>query len=139
MDTKKAEGFELESLETDPQKELEGVWFDMGKGARVKVARHGNKKYTAMLRRLAKQNRVTLEAEDDVSFELSETMTIEVYAHTILLDWEGIKIGGEFVKYTPELGVEVLTKLKDFRERIQGFAQTVESYRVKHEDKVLDT
>lgn len=131
-------GFDLEKLETDAKKELEGVWFDIAPGAQVLVARHGNKKFIAMLRQSAKKNRVVLEAEDDVSFDLSETMSIEVYAHTILLDWKGIKIGGEFVEYTPKLGIEVLTKFKDFRDRIEGFAKTVESYRVRNENAVLD-
>lgn len=128
--------FELNSLKTDAEREVEGVWHPLPGEGEIKVARHGNDRFNKLLRQLAKKHKLTLEAEDDLSFKVSEDLMIEVYAHTVLLDWRNITIDGTPTDYTPEIGMQAL-RVKDFRERVEQLARDAESYRVKNEAAIV--
>lgn len=132
------EGFSLDDLCTDENLEVEGIWRDFGKGARAKIARWQNSEFQKMMRRKYKSNRVILEQEDDVADKVSTDVLIEVMAHTILKGMEGFRFKGKAIdKYTPAIGIEVL-KIKDFRDKIRGFAEDMQSYRTKQEDDAVN-
>lgn len=129
--------FDFEDLKTDPVKEQDGVWFDFGRSARVKIARMGNPKYRAYLRRLAKANKAALEADDEHSAELSEKLMEQAMAATIVLDWQGFTSAGEPFPYSRENAQKAL-KVRDFKERVLNHANEMEAYKVRQEADDLE-
>ena len=71
---------------TDETLEENGTWFPVGGGARVLVARSGNRKYGKMLTKEVERNKKALDLNDDAADKLSEEIMIAVIADTILLD-----------------------------------------------------
>lgn len=128
--------FDLESLVTDTELEVEGVWRDLPKGAKVKIARWNNKEFQKMMRRNFKSNRVILEQDDDISDEVSEDILIKVMAHTVLRDLTGAAINGQEIKYTPEVGMKLL-KIKDFRDKIKGLSEDMNAYQTQKENEAV--
>lgn len=128
--------YDLESLVTDEALEVEGVWRDLPKGAKAKIARWNNKEFQKMMRRNFKSNRVILEQDDDISDQVSEEILIKVMAHTVLRDLTGAMFKGEEVKYTPEVGMKLL-KIKDFRDKVKGLSEDMNSYQTQKEDEAV--
>lgn len=132
------QGFDVADLETDPILETGGVWKDLPKGARVKIARWGNPEFARLLRSKLKANRVLIDGDDDLSEKVSEQIITEVMARTILKDVSGIRFRGKVVdSYNPKVGEQLLS-IGDFRARIKAFSEQEESYRVKAEEASLD-
>jgi len=131
------EFYDVANLITDEAKEVEGVWKTLSSTASVKIARWGNSDFSRMMRRKYKANRAVMEAEDDISEKVSVDILIEVMAATILRDVKGIGFKGKLIeKYTTEVGTELL-KVKDFREKIKGFAEDVDSYLASKEEEAV--
>lgn len=129
--------FDLDSLATNPQLEVDGVWRDLPKGAKIKVARWGNEEFQRMIRRNFKSNRAVIEGEDEIADKVTEEILIKVMAHTVLRDAQGIKFKGEEItKYTPDIGIQML-KLKDFREKVKGLAEDMSAYQDKKEEEAV--
>lgn len=131
------EFYDVAALITDETKEVEGVWKSLSSKASVKVARWGNDNFNRMMRRKYKANRAVMEAEDDVSEKVSVDILIEVMASTVLMDVKGLGFKGKLIeKYTPEIGMELL-RVKDFREKIKGFSEDVDSYLAAKEEEAV--
>lgn len=128
-----ADDFDISDFLTDPKLEIEGVWFGLGKGREIKLARSKNETSQSLIRAKYKANRVILEQDDDVSAKLNQDLMIEVYAHTII---KGLRVNGKDVSYTPSKGIEMLQS-QDFRDKIFAFAATQESYKAKAEDSAV--
>jgi hypothetical protein len=80
---------------TDETLEENGTWFQIGGGARVLVARSGNRKYGKMLTKEVERNKKALDLNDDAADKLSEEIMIAVIADTILLGWEDVSVQGQ--------------------------------------------
>jgi len=121
-----------EQYATDENAENEGVWRDLPKGAKVKIARGGNRAYTRELNRLIDLRRADMDAAGDDADKISDEIMAEVLAKTILKDWSGIGANGV---ETPYSIAEAKAKLaiKDFRRVIGSFADEMEAYRIKKE------
>lgn len=80
-----------DTFSTDSTKEVEGTWLDYG-DFQVKIAYAGgaNKKFSNLLEQKLKPLRRALEA-GAVSNERSNAILAEVYAKTIVLDWQTVK------------------------------------------------
>lgn len=137
MENKAVEGLDLEDMMIDETLESEGVWFPFPGGARVKIARINNKQYKQVVRRKFKASKAVLENEDDVAAELSEELMIEVYAETIVKDWEGLRLKGKEVPFSKANALHILQTAKSFRERVKNYAEEEESYRLKREDDAV--
>lgn len=59
--------FEFNDIETDTQKEVDGVWRPYKDGSELLIARIGNDRYRSLLRRKVKSNRAVLDNEDDLA------------------------------------------------------------------------
>lgn len=129
--------FDIEELMTDKALEEEGVWRDLPRGGRVKVARTGNDAYIDLLARRYKQHRAVIDQEDSLSRKKQIEITIEVMAHTILKDVQIRRKGQLITKYTPELGMELLA-IKDFRTKVSAFSEDFDAYQLKHEEAALE-
>jgi hypothetical protein len=119
---------------TDEKTEVEGATFQLSKTASVRVARAGNTRYTAALRKALEKNQLDLEGADAAADFLAETIMVEVMADTILLGWTGLSFQGKEVPYSAEMARNML-RVKDFRKKIAGFADNFEAFRAKAEEK----
>ncbi len=77
-----------ETFETNPEKEREGVWLDYG-DFRVRVAHagHGNQRYVKYAEKVLKPVRRAMEA-GSLDHARSDALMIDIYAKTVILDWE---------------------------------------------------
>ncbi|EOV8094045.1 TPA: hypothetical protein NGR52_004200 [Vibrio parahaemolyticus] len=121
-------GFELNTLKTDKEKEVNGVWRDYFDGSRLLVARLGNENYRAFIAREYKANRIAIERGGEKADKLALRIQTEALARHVLLDWDGIVIGGSDTKYTPEIGIEVFNKMPDFKADVENIAGEMSLY-----------
>lgn len=134
---------DLGKLRTDLNRESDGVWVEIGDGARIKVARIGNPRHAAMLRRLSAPYRRQINNStlpDDVAFRISG----EAMADAILLDWEGLELDGAPLLYSRQAAKDLLCnqQLKDFRSQVQAAAEDEEAFRqvvIEEAEKNLQT
>ena len=110
---------------TDEKLETEGVWHELGDGARVKVARLGNPAWQKEYNRLPQPIRNAAQ-NGRLKGPLAETFdkrNAAVLAKTILVGWDGMEDEhGQPLPYSVEAAEEALRDLKDFRALIVGFA-----------------
>lgn len=117
---------------TDEGLEENGTWFDIGGGARVLVARSGNRKYGKMLTKEVERNKKLLDLNDDAADQKSEEIMIAVIAETILLGWKDLSFKGEVMEYSTANAKKLLA-VKDFRKLVAQFADDVSAYKIKEE------
>lgn len=130
--------FDISNLQTNLELEENGVWLPLGQGAKVKVARLGNKKYLKELRSRYKANRAVLDMEDEAAADAGEQIAIEVYARAILKDWDGVSIDkGKTMLPFSVANAEKLLAVKDFRERIKNYAESMENFQDKKEEEAI--
>lgn len=115
---------------TDPTKSVEGVWHEVGKGVRVKVARLSNPKAVAMRDRLLKPY-AKLSRKGKLPDDVIEDVARKVMAEHVLVDWEGIELDGEPLPYSKENVIKVLAdeSLADFYDFVAELANDADSYR----------
>lgn len=123
----------LSSFATDETLEVQGKAFPLSKDAKVLVARSGNPKYVALLRKKMAEAQIDLASGEEAD-EIAETILNEVMAETILLGWTGITEGPNKtpVPYSVAKAREYL-KVKDFRRKISALSENFEAYKVKAE------
>lgn len=119
---------------TDKELEEEGVWHDIGEGAKVKVARWGNKKFQARMRARTKgrQREIQLKTLPESQ---SEAILTQCIAEAILVDWEGFEASGKKLPYSVEAAVKVMTELKDFRDIVVSLSEDAEVFRVEQAEE----
>jgi len=115
---------------TDETLEENGTWFPIGGGARVLVARSGNRKYAKMLTKEVERNKPALDLSDDAADKLSEEIMIGVLAETILLGWEGVSFKGKPLEYSVA-NAKMLLALRDFRKTVAQFADDMSAFKFK--------
>ena len=121
---------------TDEKSELEGIWEDVGEGAKVLVARVGNKEYTERFRRLGKGLQRQLD-RGTLPEDKQAAILISIIADTILLDWNGFADEGKLLPYSKESAKLMLKKYPDFRQFVWDIANDAENYRVKNREDDL--
>lgn len=119
---------------TDETLEENGTWFPIGGGARVLVARSGNRKYAKLLTKEVERNKKALDLNDDAADKLSEEIMIGVIAETILLGWEDISFKGEVLEYNVANAKKLLA-VKDFRKAVAQFADDVSAFKFKETEE----
>ena len=119
---------------TDETLEENGTWFPIGGGARVLVARSGNRKYAKLLTKEVERNKKALDLNDDAADKLSEEIMIGVIAETILLGWEGVSFKGEEIEYNVANAKKLLA-VKDFRKAVAQFADDVSAFKFKETEE----
>lgn len=113
---------DLSKFKTDQSLEQEGAWVNIDESSRVLIARMGSERYKDMLQRKTKPYRHAIRT-NTLPDEVFEKILIEVIAHTILLGWENVDDEGQPVLYSPDNAKRLLSKYKDFRDLVVGFAQ----------------
>lgn len=122
-------GFDLATLRVDKEKEVTGVWMDLGDDCKLLIARWRNPKYQERFNRL--QSRVITRMKT-VDLEANQRIVRECVAHHCLLGWRKLLLDGkEVAAYTPELAIDLFTQFPDFLEFVLGYAQEREAYRAE--------
>lgn len=123
---------DLNRFKADTVLEDEGVWttVDAASGCRLKIARIGNRRYRETMARRLKPYRRALRA-GTLDDQVTERITAEVLAETVLLDWQGLQRDGTPVAYGREAAAAILSDpaYKDFRDLVVELASDQEAYR----------
>lgn len=114
---------------TDPVLEKEGVWFDIGDGAHVRVAAMNNPNWQRVMRAKFKGRERQLQLKT-LSDDVATKLVIEATAETILLDWKGFTRNGEPLPYSREAAIDVLTRHRRLRDIVTGLSEDFESFKV---------
>lgn len=110
------EGYDLELDFFDEELASTGVWVPFRGNSKIKIASLNNDKHQAARMKAAKQHRLQLDDQNPSASALVLKITCDCLARHVLLDWEGIKLGGKFVPYTVEVGFQALMKSEPLRE-----------------------
>jgi len=119
---------------TDKDFEENGVWVDIGDGAKIKVARISNSRAAKAMQKLQESNKV---AEKFNSSAINDEAVIKIISETVLLDWEGMTEDGENVQYSNENAFKMLSKYNDFFTVVTELSGKMETFRKQdiEEDK----
>lgn len=120
-------------FETDRALEEEGVWFDVGDGGRLKIARRGNRRYRDRLRALTRGKERQLQL-NTLPEDVAEDLLCAALASGILLDWEAIEENGRKVAYTEQAAADMLRRYPDFRILVESLSDDMEAYRAREEE-----
>jgi len=124
----------FELYATDAKLENEGRWVNLGKDAKVLVARAGNDNFSARIKHLLKKNGVDLKDQSKENLDLIEKLVIDATAHTVLLGWEGLSYKGEPLPYSTANAIKLLS-IKDFRTRIGAISDEMAGYLVAEQEE----
>jgi hypothetical protein len=142
---------EVEKVKEPPQaslytqfatsKDLEsgvGVILNYGQLGKIRINRAGgnNQKFKNYTRaKLAPYTRQI--AAGTMDEEVSRALTADIYAKTVILDWEGIRgRNGELLPFTYDNCVQLLADLPDFFDDIQKAAQDVATFRESTQEDI---
>jgi hypothetical protein len=118
----------LSKFRADSPAAVEGVWYDLGDGARVRVARWNNPRFLKARQKSATRGGMLTRQRPD--FEEAEALLIDVVAETILLDWQGfVEDDGETaIPYSIERAKQALIECRDFYDQIISLSQSAELF-----------
>lgn len=119
---------------TDESLETGGVWKDIGDGARLLIARAGNKEYGKQLQAAVEKHDAVLKLRNDEADKKSDEIMAEVAANTLLLGWEGVSYRGKPLEYS-KANAKLVLKHKDFRQLVMDLANDREAYLMKLEEE----
>lgn len=121
---------DLNRFKSDPTREEDGVWVEVGDGARLRIARIGSKKYHSEFTRRSKPYKRQIRSET-LPDSVADKILAETLASAVLLDWDGLTLGGKALKYSRDKAVELLMDpaMKDFRALVVELATDAEQYR----------
>lgn len=119
---------------TDKQKEVEGVWSEVGDGVELKIARIGNPEYQKEFQKISKPHRRAIRS-GTLSNDVAEKLLIKAMAKNILVDWRNLKEDGEDVPYSYENAVRLLTDYRDLRDIVSDIANEIESFRAEDDEE----
>ena len=120
-------------FEMDRTLEEEGVWFDIGDGGRLKIARRGNRRYRDRLRGLTRGKERQLQL-NTLPEDVAEDLLCTALASGILLDWEKIEENGKKVVYTEQVAADMLRRYPDFRVLVESLSDDMEAYKAREEE-----
>lgn len=133
-------GLNLSSLKYDKKLADEGVWCDVGEGAKIKVAKSGNARHRKLLNQLKRPYRHYELAQKEYPEDVLRTISVEATARTILLDWKGI-LGDDNkeIPFSYEAAKEALA-IDGFATLVLGFANDEATFKgTSQEDMVKNS
>ncbi len=118
-------------FKNDVTQETEGIWFDISDEVGFKVKRFGGENANASEAAMTKHFKPYARA---IQFETmdpkkeSELMT-KVFVEACMVDWKGVEIDGEIVKYTPEKAIQLFLARPELRKTLVDYASQSKNYR----------
>lgn len=120
----------LSTYATDKTLENEGTWCDLVRGGgKVKVARLNNPEYKKLNKKLIKPYIKIIRAGGEIPEEKNEEILIELFAHTIIRDWQITDPAtGEALPYSYENVKALLQDSADFRDEVASHADNFDNF-----------
>lgn len=132
------------TFKTDKSAEVEGVWLEVaindhnGKPIRVKLARMSstNKRYTKALNSATKPHQSAIQ-NDALDNDLAKRLLQEVFAETVLLDWENLptsELTGDMgdtepLPFSKENALKLFDEMPDLYDDWEARAQKAAAFR----------
>lgn len=126
----------FKSFATDTAKEQDGVWEDLGGGARILVARSNNRKYIKLMEAKLKAHKHTLDAGGEAAEKVAEEAIVDSMAKAILLDWQELSWQGAPLEVSEE-NAKKLLGVKDFRAMVMRLADDRERFLAAEEEEAV--
>lgn len=116
---------DITKLDRIERAERNGVWFDFDEGARLKIARAGNRRFQEALRaRLRERSKMRDKPADDAD----ETLFLETLAESVLVDWDGFTSNGQPLPYSREAALDLLTRFQRIRDFVMKKSDEMERF-----------
>lgn len=138
------------TFKTDKTAEVEGVWMDVavndhnGKPVRIKLARMSqtNKRYTKALNTATRPHQSAIQ-NDALDNDLAKKMLQEVFAETVLLDWEnlpksdltGDDADTELLPFSKDNAMALFTEMPDLYDDWESRANKASAFRETEQEK----
>lgn len=138
------------TFKTDQNAEVEGVWLEVavndhnGKPIRIKLARMSstNKRYTKALNTVTKPHQSAIQ-NDALDNDLARKMLQEVFADTILLDWEnlpkseltGVDTDTDLLEFSKDNAMALFAEMPDLYDDWESRAQKAAAFREAEREK----
>lgn len=121
------------TFQSDLDAQEKGVWYEIGGGASIRVARRGNPRHQAAMRVQLEQHRSVVDTGQETP-ELLREIERKAAAKALLVDWKGLTKGGEEFAYSVERATEVLLDptMEDLWDVVDALSRNAERYRVKN-------
>jgi hypothetical protein len=132
------------TFKTDRTAEVEGVWLEVavndhnGKPIRIRISRMSasNKRYTKELNKVTKPHQSAIQ-NDALDNDLARKMLQEVFADTVLLDWDnlpkseltGNEADEELLEFNRENALALFAELPDLYDDWESRAQKSAAFR----------
>jgi hypothetical protein len=125
------------SLVTDERKENDGIWYELGQDASVKVARAGNDIFKAEREKFRKANAIRIQYR---SFSPAEELEadIDLEAKAIFLDFKNISLEEGVALENSLENRKKLLREKNFRAIVKEVSYDIENYLVVAEGKLKE-
>lgn len=127
---------DINKFKLDEKLEVEGVWKELGDGARVKVAASNNPAFRELFRKKTEPYTDAIR-RGLLDEETSQRIMVEVMAETILIEISGFTDQGKELKSNLENKVRLLKDYRPFRDMIASIADQMENFKKKEEEKAL--
>lgn len=137
------------TFKTDKSAETDGVWQEVaindhnGKPVRIKVARmsQSNKRYTKALNAATKPHQSAIQ-NDALDQELAKSLLQEVFAETVLLDWDnlpksdltGVETDDELLPFSKENALALFAEMPDLYDDWESRAQKAAAFRERERE-----
>jgi hypothetical protein len=127
---------------TNKQLVTDGVWVDIADGIKYKIAKKDNINFRNAVLRLVKSSGFTQYqiSNGKIPTESWVDIGIKATAETVLLDWEGVldESTGKPVKYTPQIGYDLMKENEGFLEDIQQLSADISIFQNKVESDEIE-
>jgi hypothetical protein len=125
--------FDINEFQEDEEKKSEGVWCDIGAGARIRVASLGNEAFQDWFR---KKTAPWTRLKKDVPENVQREIMIEGMARHVLVDWEGVYEGDVALVFSVETAIRVMTKIRWFADRVLEEAREYSNFCVDAAEEI---
>ena len=123
---------------TDTSLEEDGKWFDIGDGARIRIARFGNESHKKILLRLRDPYKALLLRGGQIPDDVNDDIITESMAQTILLDWEGMfDQDNEAIPFSAEAARTSFKLYKDFLELVSQLSLNAANFRTETQEEIV--
>jgi len=122
--------------ETDAALETEGIWMDVGGGAKFKVRRFGGKNSAKISKLTALYHKpyARLIQLGTLPEEKQSEIYARIFVESCVVDWSGVKNDkGEDIPFSIETAVEVLAGLPEVHDALMASACNNDLYKEKLE------
>lgn len=123
-------------FKTDTDLERQGVWVDLGDGAKILICRTGTPAYVKEWNARTAPHKTAMR-HGGLTEEQMQEVICGTYAATVLINWEGMeKEDGTKLPYSTKAAEEALL-VKDFRALVMELAGNMETFKAQEKEDTI--